>query len=72
MTMTTEKSLLSIDQVAQRLGFCPNTVRSLVRMPPQESGGFPQPIRLGRLVRFRVADLEAWERDLVANSEPGE
>jgi predicted DNA-binding transcriptional regulator AlpA len=28
-----------------------------------DAGRAPQPVRLGRLVRWSIADLEAWERD---------
>jgi len=58
------RKLLSIDDVAKMLAVCPNTVRNLT-----DRGDLPSPIRLGRAVRYRLADVEAW----IANgSEPAE
>ena len=46
------------DACASRLGISKRHWLRLV-----DSGGAIQPIRLGRLVRWNIASLEAWERD---------
>ncbi len=43
---------------ASRLGI---SKRHWLRMV--DAGKAPQPVRLGRLVRWSIASLEAWERD---------
>lgn len=48
--MTTD--LLNIKQVAAGLGCCPRMVQILVAR-----GDLPAPLRLGRLVRWREADI---------------
>jgi excisionase family DNA binding protein len=45
--------LLTVEQVAARLGVSPKTVRRLMRR------GLPS-VRLGRLVRFEQRDLLRW------------
>lgn len=37
------------------------TIRSLDRWADDERLGFPQPVYLGRMRFWRVADLKAWE-----------
>lgn len=40
------------------------SVKSLRRWSATGEYGCPRPVRLGRLLRFRVADLEAWFKTL--------
>lgn len=47
--------LIDVDEVARRLAVSAQTVRRLVA-----AGQFPAPIRVGRSVRWRLADVEAW------------
>ena len=47
--------LLNVDEVANILGICSRTVWRL-----HDSGQMPQCIRLGRSVRWRRSDIEAW------------
>ena len=59
-TETTETSpskplLLSVREVAAILGICERTVWRL-----HDSNQMPQCIRLGRSVRWRRSDIEAW------------
>lgn len=50
------KKLLTIDQVAERLGVSRSTTRRM-----WQDGTLPRPIRIGsRSVRWRVEDLESW------------
>jgi len=45
--------LVGIKAVAELLGVCTRTVRRLC-----ESGEFPQPVRLGRSLRWPLSDIE--------------
>ena len=47
--------LLTIKEVAQRLAVSVDTIRRLA-----EARKFPQPVRVGRSVRWRMADVEAY------------
>jgi prophage regulatory protein len=47
--------LLDTRAIAARLGVTGETVREMVKR-----GEFPEPIRLGSLVRWRVATFNAW------------
>lgn len=50
---------LSTDQVAERFGVCPRTIKRMAA-----SGKLPQPLILGeRLLRWPLAELEQWERE---------
>lgn len=51
-----DASLLSIRAVAKLLGGC--SVRHIRRL--SDSGRMPRPVKLGHLIRWRRADLEAW------------
>lgn len=53
--------LLTIEQVAQTLGIGERSVTRLRREDP----AFPVPVRLGRSVRFRPADLERYVSERV-------
>lgn len=49
---------LDADSCASRYGFSPAHWRRLV-----DAGRAPQPVRLGRLVRWAVRTLDRWEAD---------
>lgn len=53
-----DPALLTIDDVAARLGVRPSTVESLRRR-----GGFAPATKIGRNVRWRWNDVEAWLHD---------
>lgn len=55
-------SMLNIDEVAQRIRVSPNTVRYL-----RQEGRFAPAIKVGRLLYWEEADIEAWLR---AQKEP--
>lgn len=58
-------SLLTIEQVAQRLAVSPKALRQRLWRAPNT---LPTTIRLGKLVRFSSATLEEW----LAAQRPGE
>lgn len=64
MATDSECHFLTIDQLARRLGVSAQTVRRRVH-----DGELPAPIRLGGLVRWRVRDVEVWERRLAKHAE---
>ena len=45
----------SVDGIAELLGCSPRHVRRMA-----DSGAMPRPIHLGRLVRWRKADVDQW------------
>ena len=47
--------LLSAEDLARELGFSVRTIRRL-----DESGRLPRPVRIGRAVRWRRAEVRAW------------
>ena len=47
--------LIDIKEVARRLSVSRQTVMRLV-----EAGQFPRPIHVGRSLRWRLADVQAW------------
>jgi predicted DNA-binding transcriptional regulator AlpA len=54
-----EKRLLTIEETAHILGIAPRTIRN--RCGPSSKNPFPiKPKRVGRLVRFRAEDVEAY------------
>jgi predicted DNA-binding transcriptional regulator AlpA len=56
---TNQETLLSLAQVAERYRVTPRTVQNWTA----NNHKFPQPIRFSRrLVRYRLTDLEAFER----------
>ena len=54
-TSQDNKLLLTVGQVAEILGICERTVWRL-----HDSGQMPDCVRLGRSVRWRKSDIEAW------------
>ena len=52
------KILLTVPDVAEICGIAPETVRRLT-----DRGAMPKPVRLGRAVRYRLPELEAWIAD---------
>jgi len=50
--------LLPVPDVAELCGIAPETVRRLT-----DRGAMPKPVRLGRAVRYRLADIETWIAD---------
>lgn len=58
-------NLLRAAQVARLLGVHVRTLRRLRRR-----GLFPQPVRLGRMVRWPREDVEAYRRRLVEARQP--
>jgi excisionase family DNA binding protein len=50
-------ALLTVETVAELIGYKPDTVRKLVR-----KGGFPKPLNLGRSVRWRAEVVNDWMR----------
>lgn len=51
-------------QLALRLGVSPSTIASDITRNPAK---LPPFIRLGRAIRFPVAELEAWEKQQLTN-----
>lgn len=49
------QQLASVSQVAEICGISAEHVRRLA-----DRGAMPAPVRLGRSVRFRLAEIEAW------------
>jgi excisionase family DNA binding protein len=47
--------LLSVGETSRLLGVSTRTIWTLI-----SSGRIPQPVRLGRSVKFRRSDIEAW------------
>ncbi len=56
--------LLSADSVAEALGVSKRQVWRL-----RSAGRLPEPVRIGRCVRWRAADLAEWVRDGCRNPE---
>ena len=50
--------LIGVDALAELLNVSPSTVRRLV-----DSGKMPQPIRLGKAVRWQRVEIENWIRE---------
>ncbi len=53
--MKPAKQLLDAKQVAQRLSVSVKTVRRLL-----DKGELPAPVKIGRLLRWKEADIEAY------------
>jgi predicted DNA-binding transcriptional regulator AlpA len=49
------KRLLTVTDVAEFCSIAPETVRRMT-----ERNAMPQPVRLGRAVRYRMGDIESW------------
>lgn len=56
---------LTTDELADRLGVVPETVRSW-----RQRGTGPAYIRLGRAIRYREPEVEAWERSRLVPTHP--
>ena len=54
----TAPKLLTVPEVAEICGIAPETVRRMT-----DRGAMPQPCRLGRAVRYRLDEIEAWIAD---------
>ncbi|EQD61976.1 hypothetical protein B1A_09526 [mine drainage metagenome] len=52
--------LLTIDQIAERLGFSPVTIAHWAYGHRRAPENFPAPIHVGRQLRFVAADIDAW------------
>ena len=50
--------LLTVPEVAEICGVASETVRRLT-----DRGAMPMPVRLGRSVRYRIDEIEAWISD---------
>ena len=55
-----EKLLLTFLDVAQVISFREATIQNWAYCRKPAPPGFPLPIRVGRLLRYRSADLEDW------------
>ena len=53
-------------QLAARWGIAPSTIASDVTRNPSK---LPPFIRLGRAIRFPVAEVEAWEKQQLTNTQ---
>jgi len=53
-----ERELLTRDQVAEYLACTPRHISRLAAR-----GGIPQPMRIGKMVRWRRSDLDRWVAD---------
>ena len=53
-------------QLALRLGVSPSTIASDITRNPAK---LPPFIRLGRAIRFPVAEVEAWEKQQLTNTQ---
>lgn len=53
-------------QLAARWGIAPNTIASDITRNPTK---LPPFIRLGRAIRFPVAEVEAWEKQQLTNTQ---
>lgn len=51
-------ALLTVETVAELIGYKPDTVRKLVL-----KGGFPKPLHLGRSVRWPAEVVNSWLRE---------
>ncbi len=57
--------LLDLESAADAIGIARGTLRRWAYGGRPAPAGFPLPVRLGRLLRYRVADLEAWVSSLI-------
>jgi excisionase family DNA binding protein len=54
-SLSTDIRLLSAEDLARELGFTLRTIRRL-----DSAGRLPRPVRIGRAVRWRRAEVRAW------------
>jgi predicted DNA-binding transcriptional regulator AlpA len=52
--------LLDIDDVAKLIKLSPATIENWAYGRKPAPAGFPDPIKVGRLLRYRRADIEVW------------
>lgn len=52
------RSLLSVNDLAKRWGCSTRHIRRMA-----DAGRIPQPLKLGNLIRWSVAQIERWESD---------
>lgn len=52
--------LLSLEEVARLIVFSKATVENWSYRRKPAPRGFPQPIKVGRILRYRRADIERW------------
>ena len=67
--MAMSERLLDYREVGRRLGVCRTQIWRMIH-----DGQLPEPLRMGRLRRWRESDIDAWIRDLAAaqaNGDPG-
>ena len=56
--------LLDFDEVARLIVFSPATVANWAYRRKPAPQGFPQPIKVGRILRYRRTDIEGWVASL--------
>ena len=66
-TSSVSAELLDVKAVTLLLGGC--STRHVYRLA--DAGSMPRPIRLGKLVRWRRAELEAWIAAGCPSQQPG-
>ena len=54
------EQILTSHQIAERYGISPETLKVWRWRLNRGEAGYPRFIKLGRCVRYRVADFEAW------------
>lgn len=64
--------LLDLDAAAASLGLARTTLRRWAYQARPAPAGFPLPVRVGRLLRYRAADLAAWVNGLPPAHEAGQ
>lgn len=57
--------LLDIEAAAHAIGIAARTLENWAYARSPAPHGFPPPVRVGRLLRFRTSDLEHWVNGLV-------
>lgn len=62
--MPTIESLLTVPQVAKLIGLAPRTVWKMIA-----EGRIPEPIRVGRYVRFKASEVDRWIKTGCPNRE---
>lgn len=58
--------LLNFEEVARLIVFSPATVANWAYRRKPAPQGFPQPIKIGRILRYRRMDIEVWIANLGA------
>jgi predicted DNA-binding transcriptional regulator AlpA len=55
-----ELLLLNFEEVARLIGFSPATIENWAYGRKPAPIGFPEPHKIGRLLKYRRADIERW------------